>query len=284
MVSRKARSNLFYKQAIQVLRHGYTDPETNRRQGKFADGFDVADGYDLRKINDWSPAQKAKVTRMFKVVDKLTSRPYQVYKSRDPRRLKQVQKAAQHDEFPRGLKVAFVPTSAQAERVKVKVSKTGKVKFKQGSIAREIIDFENYGYSPEQLAIDPVGVIRDVTTRAPANRYKIQAGEHEVNQGSSIRGMGSSWTADKLPIAISKMINQYSADRFDPEDKNSSYYGNWLFGVVAYNFDEYTNYQNYQAAYNRARQVSKDRRAALRAQAKRRIDKEKAARQAKRKR
>ena len=135
------KTKTFYKHAINVLRHGYVDTETNKRMGKFADGFDPSDGYDMRKINDWTPAQKAKITRMFKTVDKLTSRPFQVYKSKNKARLKKVQQAAQHDEFPKQLKVAFVPTSGRAERVKVRVTKKGRIKFKQGAIAKETIDW-----------------------------------------------------------------------------------------------------------------------------------------------
>ena len=272
----KTKSAIFYKHALNVLRHGYTDPETGRRMGKFADGFEAKDGFDLRRMHQWTPAQKGKITRLFKTIDKLTSRPFQVYRTRNKKNLRKVQQAAQHDEFPKNLKVAFVPSSSQEARVKISITKKGNVKFKQGSIRREVIDFASYGYTPEDLALDPGAVVEDVARQVPANRYKIQAGEHEVNQGRSIGRMGSSFPLEKLKEAVRKMVNYYSADRFDKDNKNSSYFGNWLFGVVGYNFDEYADYRQYQAAYNRARQQTQKKRGALRQQLKRRIKKERA--------
>lgn len=273
----KTKSEIFYKHALKVLRHGYIDPETNKRMGKFADGFEASDGFDLRKFNSWSPAQKGKITRLFKTIDKLTSRPFQVYRTTNKKNLRKVQQAAQHDEFPKNLKVAFVPSSSQKEKVKIRITRKGNVKFKQGSVSRDVIDFSSYGYTPEDLALDPGGVVEDVAKQVPANRYKIQGGEHEVNQGRSIGRMGSSFPLEKLKEAVRKMVNYYSAERFDADNKNSSYFGNWLFGVVGYNFDEYSDYRQYQAVYNRARQATQKKRASLRQQLKRRIAKEKAA-------
>jgi len=273
----KTKSAVYYKYAINVLRHGYIDPDTNKRQGKFADGFEASDGFDIRQINRWTPAQKGKISRMFRIIDKLTSRPFQVYRSRNKKNLRKVQQAAQHDEFPKNLKVAFVPSSSQKARVKIRITKKGNVKFKQGSVRREVIDFASYGYAPEDLALDPGAVVEDVARQVPANRYKIQAGEHEVNQGRSIGRMGSSFQRNKLKEAVMKMVNYYSADRFDVNNKNSSYFGNWLFGIVGYTFDEYADYRQYQAAYNNARIAKKKRNKALRLKLKRAIAKEKAA-------
>lgn len=272
----KTKNDIFYKHAINVLRHGYIDPQTKKRQGKFAEGFDPADGYDLRKIHQWTPAQKAKITRMFNIVDRLTNRPFQIYRARNKKNLKRVQQAAQHGTFPKNLKVAFVPTNSQKKKVKIRITKKA-VKFKQGRVSRDVINFESFGYTPDDLALDPVGVVQDVVSRVPADTYKIQAGENvEVNRGKSIRRMGNNWPAGRIADAVSRMVNYYSSDVYDPDDKNSSYFGNWLFGLVAYQFDKKRDFMDYDAAYSRARIQAADRRAALRQRLKRRIAKEKA--------
>jgi len=275
MAKLKTRNSTFYKHAINVLRHGYIDPQTKKRQGKFASGFDPSDGYDLRKIHSWTPAQKAKITRLFKIVDKLTARPFQIYRTSNKKNLRRVQEAAQHGIYPKELKVAFVPSNSLKKKVKIRITKRG-VKFKQGHVTRRVIDFATFGYTPDDVAIDPVGVVNDIVARVPASTYKIQAGENvEVGRGKSIRMLGNNWPADRVADVVSRMVNYYSSDTYDASDRGSSYFGNWLFGLVAYNFDKERDFMDYDAAYSRARIKAQDRRAALRQKMKRRQAKEK---------
>jgi len=276
MTKFSTRNRTFYKYAIGVLRHGFIDSETGKRQGKYADGFDPASGYDLRRFNEWTPAQKARITKAFKVVDSLASRPYQIYKTTNKKRLNKVQRASQHETFPKWLKVAFVPTNGQREKVRVRITKRGIVKFKQGSVNRQTINFQDYGYTLEDVALDPVAVTQNVVSQVKATRYKIQAGEHEVNRGKSLGVRpGNSWPGERITAMVQRMVNYYSADKYDPEDSNSSYFGNWLFGLVAYNFDVFDDYRKYQVAYQNTRRATKRKRAALRSKLRRDIAKNK---------
>lgn len=264
----------FYKAAVKVLRHGFEDPETGRRMGKFAKGFEASEGFDLRKIEDWTPAQKRKVTKMFALIDELTARPFTVYRARDTKRLEQVQKAAQHPYIDKNLKVAFIPVNRK-QPVKVRINKKGQVTFKQGNVARIPINFSDYGITPADLALDTKQAVKKIVKAVPAKRYRVQAGEFECNEMYSAGIIGSAFVGDELPEVIEKLVNKYSSENgYDPEDSNSSWYGNWLFGVIGYQYESLTDYKALRAAYGREKRDLADRRKALRLRAKRLKEKE----------
>lgn len=266
----------YYKQAVKVLRHGIPKVESERvirvakgltkskaikkararnfpvgsiaqydprtgilkaydRTGKFADGFDVADGFNLRDASEWTPAQKAKVSRLFEQVNELTARPFHIYRARKPENLKIVQRASQHQTFPKELKVAFVPVSRPEETPTIKISKrTKQVKIIERQVGRIPVFWDDVGVSKEFLLSDPVAAAQILVQQVPAKSYNIMAGKHEIPQG---------YDEGALPEEIGKLTARYAAGTthsrrgyLDPDNRNSSWWGNWLIGVEAYNF------------------------------------------------
>lgn len=238
-MSRK-KSQKFYREAVKVLRHGFLDPDTMQRMGKFAEGFDPDSGYDLRKIESWTPSQKAKITRYFKEIDKLASRPFKIYRPRKKEHLRAVQIASQHEKLLPGLKVAFVPVADPAAKLDIKVSKD-RVTFKHKGITKFTIPL-----NVRELLLNPRAEIERAIRENPAKLYQVQAGKHLV-PGSADAG--------SIQEKVMFLMNRYGADKFDPNDDSSHYFGNWLHGLVGYTYHQERQYM----AYQRAREAERER-------------------------
>jgi hypothetical protein len=213
----------FYKYAVGILRHGYINSETGKRMGKFADGFDAKDGYDLRRVDEWTPAQKAAVTRLYRHVNHLAARPFKIYKTKNKKRLRSVQEFSQHEYYPKKLKVAFVPVGDPSDKIKIKV-RGDVVSMKEKNVLISKIPLDS-----KELLRDPKATIEMAIANRPEKSFAIQAGKYEI-QGTHSR----SQIADE----VLKLMNKYSADRFDKNNSSSHYFGNWMGGLVAYKFDK----------------------------------------------
>jgi hypothetical protein len=298
-VKTNSKSEAYYRQAVKVLRHGFIDEATERsinvgrglsnaeavrrarakgfpvggeytyrpgtgelkafkRMGKFANGFEADEGFDLREIDKWSPSQKSKVTKLYKLVDHLTARPYHIYRGRKPKNLRLVQEAAQHEQFPKNLVVAFLPVSNTKVTPKIKISKKGIVTVIEGKVRKRSINFKDHGITPKDLEDDAEGIMKELDRRIKGKRYVIQAGKYEI--------VNEVLHPSALPSRIRRYIEKYNATDYDATNPNSSFYGNWLLGVNAYDFDTRPDFKAYRAekrrekaALKRKRKIAKER-------------------------
>ena len=197
--------------------------------------------YDLRK--PLSSAAKAQITRYYGYIQKLTVRPHQIYRSTDPDKLRAVQRFAQHDpKKHQRLKVAFVP-NAGGERMKLRIDKNGRVHGKTGNIAQVEIPLD-----PLELAeADANGEAMEYIDAAidaapPAKRYVVQAGEFEVPAAKH---------RNFITEYVAQLMAKYGADKYSEDDKNSHYYGNWMFGIIGYNFHNQAQLDDYRSTKRR---------------------------------
>lgn len=223
--------------------------------------------YDLRR--PLSSAAKAKITRYYEYIQKLTVRPHQVYRSSNDKNLKAVQRFSQHDTKHPALKVAFVP-NAGVERMSLTVTKDGKVRGKTGNIrVYEIpLDVELIAglVAEDQEQDDPeVNSVREylqeiIDTGPEVQRYVIQAGEFEFP---------GAFAKQFIVDEMLRVMNNYSADKFNPEKKSSHYFGNWMHGLNGYRFRNQAELGEYReakrqmakkAARNYVRQNRKEKR------------------------
>ncbi len=198
--------------------------------------------YDLRK--PLSSAAKAQISAYYGYIQKLTVRQHQIYRSNDPKKLRAVQRFAQHDPHRfRKLKVAFVPNAGD-ERMRITIDKDGRVRGKTRHIGQVEIPLDKY----ELIEADEEGraaeYVEDAIDAAPsAKRYVVQAGEFEVPT-AHLRTTVTRYVVD--------LMSRYSADNYDKDDKNSHFYGNWMFGITGYNFDDQKDMESYRAEKRRA--------------------------------
>jgi hypothetical protein len=183
--------------------------------------------YDLRK--ELTPYQKKKVKKYFDEVNELTARPFQVYRSKNKKRLETVQGAAQHTNKLKGLKVAFIPTNGE-EKLKVQFDKKGKVKLKGKYVTTTPIEFDMDLFIDNPVE-ETIRRLKDDSGKA----YTVQAGPHEIP---------TSHSKALLPDYINILTSKYTELNEDGSD-NNHYFGNWLFGVNSHVFDNQTNIQDY---------------------------------------
>lgn len=234
-------SNQHYIDAVKLLRRGYYDSDRERYSGKFADGFEARDGFDLRHVDEWTTAQKAEVTRLYHQVDALMARPFKVVRPRKPENLRRLQKASQHPRHSGKLKVAFVPVARPGEDAEVKIHKAtrahpkGRVTIRERGVDREPVTFDDAGISFTDLENNTAGAMRELTKQFPGKLYVPMAGEYEIKNGRDAEGIAD---------LIRKLMNEYgTANGHKPNDPNSHHYKNWLFGVAVYNFRTYKEFK-----------------------------------------
>lgn len=240
-----------YIAAVKALRHGFDDPITGESTGKVATGFEARDGYDIRHFDSWTPAQKAQVTKLYNLVDHLTARPFYVYRGRKPENIRLMQEVAQHEQFPKQLKVAFLPSPAKI-KPKIRITKSRQVVIKQGRITRRAISLEQAGLTPEDFAIDPRGATVEAINQLETGKaYQIRAGKYLIK---------AAYSAKILPREVAKLVQKYGADSYDASDSNSSYFGNWLGGFEVYDFEQLRDFNRFRDRQTRSREAMKEER------------------------
>jgi len=200
----------------------------------------VSFDHDLRK--PLTSAAKAQISRYYFYIQKLTVRPHQVYRTRNADHLRTVQEFAQHDpnRFQQ-LRVAFVPNDG-AERMRIRFDAKGRVHGETVHLTKIAIPLDvrklikgGAKYIDEQIDAAP-----------PAKRYVVQAGEFEVPFADMRSG---------ITKRVVRYMEKYGADKYDADDKNSHYFGNWMFGITGFNFTEQSDMMAYRTAQRKATKV-----------------------------
>jgi hypothetical protein len=184
----------------------------------------------------------------------LTSRPVKIYRPRSPKKLATAQHEAHGGYKLRGLRVAFVPVSQPKAPAKITISKNGKLIVRQNGVKTTRINI-----STIDLVIDPIASVNNAIAGSTAKQFGIQAGElHRVeSRGAESNKILAFSPPHLIAEQVAKLTSQYGADKYDPDDSNSHYFGNWLFGVIAYEYEKFNDYRAHQAAYGRQRDLIK---------------------------
>jgi len=142
---------------------------------KVARGFDAADGFDLRRPENLTPSEKARVTRYAKVLDRMTVGQRKLVRA-SGKRLRKLQEATFQPEKLRDFKVAFVPT-IDPENTRVEFDEFDNVR-----IIRDGIEQKEYLANRRSMRSDD-DVMREaerLTRQMPAGFYFIMTGENNM--------------------------------------------------------------------------------------------------------
>lgn len=198
-------------------------------------GFESDDGYDLARVDEWTPQQKRRIRDYFHRVSQLQGQSKLVVRPRSKRQLRKLQDAF-HGEVPsEKFKVAFLPyhhprtTLPGAKRVKPKVTL-----LKDGvSIKTSVYDRQFIRFDPKRLVKNVEKEVRRVAAQMPkAAIFYAQVGANQTIPAEDLTG---------LIQQIKFFINRYDGKK--PLPKDSGNYGDsprahhwrrWLEGMVGY--------------------------------------------------
>lgn len=199
----------------------------------------ITEKMDLRK--PLSSSQKSFITKYHNELERLTrGKPYalQFYRSQNAKRLKAAQELGGQNTKLTKFKVAFIPKTSTHQ--KIRFDKNG-----QPHVVTKYVDAHYIKLDAEKMieAEDIAEYINDLIADVKSKTFGIQAGDYEI-----------SYTASKSKIGqeVAKLCGQYS----NPDENN--FYGNWMGGLFAYNFQNQSELNSYRDS-KRAAQLKKDR-------------------------
>lgn len=225
-----------YKEAVKTLRKYYRNFGPDR--------------IDLRR--KLTSQQKSKISRYINDLRQLTRgsiRPIPIYRYK-PEKQRRIQESVHQGQyFSRQLKVAFVPVSKPTAKPDIRVTKKGEVEVEEKGVIRHFAPI-----SKEKLIIDPQNAVQDVLNEYPeVKRWFIAAGEHEIHRLPEWRNLPPD--AEQIATALEQIMSIYSSERYDPTNPSSKYFGNWLGGLIGYEFKQTKSFQQYQASKRKSRQL-----------------------------
>lgn len=213
--------------------------------------FDAASGYDLRKINEWTPAMKRRIREYDKRLAILTKQPTVPKYIRDPKKLRMAQEHFHRDVPSRGFKVALVPDYGQTiekldkrtgeiKRVKVPPRLTfrddGSIRVRWNSYDREFQPFNQ-----RALVRDPETEIRRAIRGMPGARQFFAAigGDEDEPEGmlQGVTMAGDSRTfINKIMAAMHRYDGVHAIREGNHKGENPANHNwrHWLRGVFGY--------------------------------------------------
>ena len=230
--------------------------------------FAASNGFDLRKISSGLPKKHlTKLQRYFDIINFKQTEPHiivrpgkrnrtytnkngeviRTVKDLNRKKIRSLQQFAQHEDYPSGLKIVFLPASLESNDVEIIWNKNKVEKVIQSGQTRYSIDFNK-----NLLLTDTENEIAKALNATDATHFMIQAGKHLIYNAASIKSSVSG--------NVVALMNNYSAENHDPDDTNSHYYGNWLNGVVGWRFDNIHEGRKFITGYTKERESLLQRR------------------------
>lgn len=187
----------------------------------FGEMFKAKSGFDLRKSEEWTGAQRARVTKYWRVMAPHVAKSHKARYFKREDHLREAIAYTQQEAFLPGQRAALF-AAEESEALRVKFDSRGAIAVKRQGVEVDKVYFDVKGFME-----DPEAEIQKAIEALPdSKRYKIMMGPHES------RG---SFNKESLPDAIRFLLSKYSDDEvYDPLDLNSQYYQNWLLGLVGY--------------------------------------------------
>jgi len=186
-----------------------------RMRGLFGDEFKASEGYDLRKFNDWTPQQKAKVTRYFRVIAPRITGDFVVKRYRRPDNLEAAIDATLQEKKLPG-QTAAVFSVDPGEKLDVKIRR-GKATVSRDGLAEQKLIFDKAAFLD-----DPDAEIERVLELTDANVFRIITGANKQNKVL---------TRSDIVQEIFSLIARYNEDQVLEHERS---YEEWLDGLIAY--------------------------------------------------
>lgn len=208
------------KEAQRRIKNDALKEHVKKMRPYFGDMFKAKSGFDLRKPDTWTAAQKAKVTRYWRVIAPQAARTHKARFYRNKENLEAAVMHTQQERLLPGQKAALFQV-APGESLKVEVRK-GRVTSQRNSVPEKKVFFDPY-----RMLEDPIATGREALDQLKgAKLFKLMFGPH-VSRGTFR-------TPDAVLNSMAFFIGRYGDDQYDSDDSFSHHYGNWLGGVIGY--------------------------------------------------
>lgn len=189
------------------------------------DAFTSSRGYDLRKPLNFG--QRMAVKRYGEKLQELLSKPHIIYKPKRGEKTAAFEYTGQSS-F-RKFQVAFIEKWNEKAQLEMRYDRRRPAGSRFYTVDKRPGSGQAYYIIPASILLNqPDHVIKDILEYyAPdCELFLIRAGESYI--------WGAAGTTDGVSKRIVDIFQNYGASFFDANDKNSSYYGNWFHGVVAF--------------------------------------------------
>lgn len=200
---------------------------------------------DLRK--EISSAQRGAVTKAWQDYQELTSRPFKIYRTKNKRKLAQVETFAGIRQGMTRFKVAFVPSPDPHSKVVFKKDKV--------ILRTKYADISSLDFDVRELAVNFDAEIARVLSLAPnAQQFVLLVGLHKMYQAGMTRGTVAS--------TVRKLMERYSpgSDAYEKRGPNSAWQ-NWLRGLEVIETRNQGDANAYRKEYSKsARDAQAERR------------------------
>ncbi len=219
------------------------------RSGRIARGFSARDGYDLRNVDEWTPQQKAKLTRVYNQVKQLTERPYHVYRGRKRENIERVQEATSPHGYPKEVDIAFVPVARPGEKPTIKFT-TREVVIEDEPATVDVVTIQERGVGTTPIYWADVGVTEKMLREKPREAVmKMHAaiGAKEYSPMAGVHQQPESYSPNALVREIRDIMYGY------PER-----WPKFLLGVQAYSYTRQRDLAGYRTAKEKAKRVQRD--------------------------
>jgi hypothetical protein len=212
-----ARKKTTKELAAQLKRNQYKE-RAKRLRPFFGDSFKAANGFDLRSPGKWTPQQKAKVTKYFRVMAPRITGEFKVKRYRIPERLNSAIDATLQEQPLKGQTAAVFSVYDTREKLDVKIVK-GKAQVKRSGVGQVKLKFDKAAF----LA-DPKKEIDRALSMTDANIFRVLVGGQEQLK---------TLTRADVENEIMKLVRDYAPANIR-RDQGQRPFDDWLNGVVAY--------------------------------------------------
>lgn len=198
-------------------RHLYKE-RAKRLRPFFRDMFTAAEGFDLRKPGTWTPHQKAKVTKYFRVMAPHITGDFKVKRYRLPDNMRAAIDATLQEKPLKGQTAAAFRLADVREVLDVQVRK-GTARVKQSGVSRIKLEFNKAAFMA-----DPDAEIDRVLAMTDANVFRVMVGGFQQLK---------TLTRSDVKAEIANLIKTYSPDNI-LRAQGQRPFDDWLNGLMAY--------------------------------------------------
>ena len=205
------------KQRETEIKRAQYKERAKRMRVLFRDEFSAKNGFDLRKVDSWTPAQKAKVTKYFRVVAPRITGDFVVKRYRRSDNLEAaVRSSLQEKLLPGQTAAAFSVDPGEDLTVKVREGKA--IVARNGMRQLELM------FDKAAFLSDPKSEIERVLAETDANVFRIIVGGQKQNK---------TLTRSDVIDEIVSLIENYSPENIR-RDQGQRSFDEWLNGLIAY--------------------------------------------------